>query len=873
VKSITHHLGYLRPSLFALAIALLCLGLTSLQAPTTVSAAQTREVRVVPTDAVAGQSVNVVIQLAALGNENAVGFTLKFNPAIFSNPAVVLGSDATGGLLNFNPDPVKGTLGVAIALATGQTFPAGTRQIAIVSFSVAANAPAGPSAITFIDMPVKSEISDASANALMATFTPGSINVAQPNPLPMLVGLTPFSATAGSTGFTLNVTGTNFVNNSVVNWNGSPRTTTFISATLLTALVSAQDIASAGTAQVSVFNPAPGGGPSNSLTFTINNPAPTITTVTPNSAVIGSPDVPITVAGTGFVAGSKVRFNGADLVTTFVDATHLTATIPAGSLTTAGAANITVFNPTPGGGTSNAVSFAINNPAPTITSLSPASATAGGAGFTLTVNGTNFISSSVVRFNGVDHATAFVSGTQLTATITAAEIATAATVPVTVFNPTPGGGESSAVNFTINNPVPTITTLSPASAVAGSAAFTLTVNGTGFVQGATVQWNGASRTTSYVGATQLTASIAAADVAAAGVANVTVVNPTPGGGTSNAVSFSITQPPLAPTLTSLSPPFAVAGGPQFTLTVNGTNFASNSVVRWNDSDRVTTFVSATQLRAAIPAADIAAQGTANVKVFTPAPGGGASNALPFFIGAQLVTSVSAASYKGDEIADASIIAGFGVNLATQTLTATSQPLPTALAGSKIVVRDSAGMERMAPLFFVSPLQANYQTPPGTADGAATVVATSGDNKMSVGAMQVTRIAPGLFSANSDGSGVAAALILRVKSDNTQVFEPIVRFDTGSNKFVSAPVDMGPETDQLFLVLYGTGFRNRTALSAVGVTIGGETAQVVFADAAPGFTGLDQANARIPRSLIGRGEVDVILTVNGKVANTVRLNIK
>jgi hypothetical protein len=110
---------------------------------------------------------------------------------------------------------------------------------------------------------------------------------------------------------------------------------------------------------------------------------------------------------------------------------------------------------------------------------------------------------------------------------------------VTVFNATPGGGTSNAQTFTINNPVPATTGLSPSSRTAGGAAFTLTVNGTGFVSGSVVQWKGASRTTTYVSSTQLTAAITAADVAAAGTAQVTVFNATPGGGTSNAQTLTI----------------------------------------------------------------------------------------------------------------------------------------------------------------------------------------------------------------------------------------------------------------------------------------------------------------------------------------------
>src|SRR2546428_6223613 len=106
------------------------------------------------------------------------------------------------------------------------------------------------------------------------------------------------------------------------------------------------------------------------------------------------------------------------------------------------------------------------------------------------------------------------------------------------------------------------------------------------------------------------------------------LNPAPGGGTSNPQTFSIgiTNTNPVPTTTGLSPTAAVAGGPGFTLTVTGTNFIGGSVVRWNGADRATTFVSATQLTATIPATDIATGGTAQATVGNPAPGGGTSHA-------------------------------------------------------------------------------------------------------------------------------------------------------------------------------------------------------------------------------------------------------
>ncbi len=182
------------------------------------------------------------------------------------------------------------------------------------------------------------------------------------------------------------------------------------------------------------------------------------------------------------------------------------------------------------------------NPVPTITNLNPDSATAGGPAFILTISGTNFVNSSVVRWNGSDRTTTFVSTTQLQAAITVADIATANTASVTVFNPAPGGGTSNALTLTINNPVPAIAGLSPASATAGGAAFTLTVNGTDFVNDSGVRWNGSDRATTFVNSTQLQAQITAADIATAGPASVTVFNPAPGGGISNALTFTISEP-------------------------------------------------------------------------------------------------------------------------------------------------------------------------------------------------------------------------------------------------------------------------------------------------------------------------------------------
>ena len=280
-----------------------------------------------------------------------------------------------------------------------------------------------------------------------------------------------------------------------------------------------------------------------------NNPAPVLMTISPNTVLAGSSAFTLTVTGSGFISGSAIRWNGVSLATNYVSASQISTVVPPTYITTAGTAAISVITAAPGGGTSSSVNFtisntAVSNPLPTLSSISPAIATAGAAAFTLTVNGTNYINGSVINWNGAALTTTFISATQLSAVVPASNISTAGNYPVIVFTPLPGGGNSNAINFTVNapanNPLPTLNSISPAIATAGAGGFTLTVNGTNYVNGSVIKWNGAALTTSFISATQLTAAVPAANISTAGNFPVTVFSPLPGGGTSNAVSFNVT---------------------------------------------------------------------------------------------------------------------------------------------------------------------------------------------------------------------------------------------------------------------------------------------------------------------------------------------
>ncbi|MBS1788550.1 MAG: hypothetical protein JST85_12550 [Acidobacteria bacterium] len=232
-------------------------------------------------------------------------------------------------------------------------------------------------------------------------------------------------------------------------------------------------------------------------------------------------------------------------------------------------------------------------------------------------------------------------------------------------------------------------------------------------------------------------------------------------------------------------------------------------------------------------------------------------------GLRTVATVSAASFSQTAgVAPEEIVAGFGPGLASSIAVASSLPLPTSLAGTTVKVRDSLNVDRLAPLFFVSPDQVNYQIPSGTAAGLATVIITNPAGETILGTVAVSNVAPSLFAANSSGTGLAAAVVFRRNAAGVDTYES-----------AAGPIDLGPASDIVLLIPYGTGLRGFSDLANVKATIGGVNAPIFFAGPAPGFVGLDQVNMLIDRSLIGKGTVDVVLTVDGKIANTVTITIK
>jgi outer membrane protein assembly factor BamB len=259
------------------------------------------------------------------------------------------------------------------------------------------------------------------------------------------------------------------------------------------------------------------------------------------------------------------------------------------------------------------VKFTVNLPDPVLQFINTTSIYAGSPGFTLSLSGSAFASQSTALLNGSARPTTLVSAGQINMQISAADIARAGTVQITVSNASGGGGVSAALALQIQPA--SISILSTQSVFSGSPGFTLTVSGYGYWPQSIIQWNGSSRPTTYIGAGQLVAQISTNDLTATGTYPVTVLSAS--GDVSNALTVVVQALP-ALSLASVAPTSVTAGGPLYSMVLTGTGFTTQSVAKWNGVALNTTYLSPTGLLAVVPATDIATTSTASVVVSTGA---------------------------------------------------------------------------------------------------------------------------------------------------------------------------------------------------------------------------------------------------------------
>jgi hypothetical protein len=238
-----------------------------------------------------------------------------------------------------------------------------------------------------------------------------------------------------------------------------------------------------------------------------------------------------------------------------------------------------------------------------------------------------------------------------------------------------------------------------------------------------------------------------------------------------------------------------------------------------------------------------------------------------------VTITSAASYYSSNFAPDSWATAWGTDLSTATLYSSTTPLPTSLAGTTIEVTDAAGVQRLAQLSFVSSGQINFLIPTNTAAGLATVTVTNSFGATASTIIVVSPTSPGLFSQDSSGSGLAAGQYIVVHADGSQTNpNQIAQYNSATGQWVAVPIVAGA-TDQVYLVLYGTGIRHTPSASSVTATVNGKSVTVAYAGPQAQFAGEDQVNLGPLPSFMGAGVVNVQITVNGEPSNTVTVDFQ
>lgn len=275
------------------------------------------------------------------------------------------------------------------------------------------------------------------------------------------------------------------------------------------------------------------------------NPVPTTSAVNPGTIVQGTTSV-ITITGTGFAPTSVARWDGIPLPTSFVTASQLKATVSGSLVNPPGLHGLVIVNPTPGGGSSAPISVMVSaipqNPVPVLGNVSPAFLPISTVDIQVTLNGAGFVAGSTALIGSTPLASSFISPTQLIAVVPASFLGSVTLLALRVASPAPGGGVSmtAGIQVGVPNPQPSITTIGPSSGAMGGPTFVLNVTGTSFVAGARVFFGSTALATTFVSAFALTATVTSSLLATPGPVGVIVINPIPGGGASNVLSFEVT---------------------------------------------------------------------------------------------------------------------------------------------------------------------------------------------------------------------------------------------------------------------------------------------------------------------------------------------
>ncbi|HEX9983405.1 MAG TPA: IPT/TIG domain-containing protein [Thermoanaerobaculia bacterium] len=437
--------------------------------------------------------------------------------------------------------------------------------------------------------------------------------------LPVIDSLVPNTVRANSGTATITINGQRFTENSVVRINGIGRSPEFVSSTRLRLTLNATDLNQPGEKSITVVNGGTGGGESNAeILYVVDQNAPLVTRTNPASLSVATTELNVLVIGSGFDDNDVVLVNGAPRQTTFASATQLAFALLPSDVSAAGVLLISVRNQA--GEVSAPVELrVVEGQVPVIESFSPATGEAGASALALTINGRNFSTASIVRFRGqIVTAVQFVSDRQIIVNLTAGNLATPGVVEVTVENP--GGLVSEPEFFELIGIPPVITSIDPTSIAAGEFGTSINVTGTNFSSTSVISIDGKPLPTSFnSGSGTLTATLTTADLASPRAAKITVTD-------RNLTSAAFTLEILRPAISSLTPGSVLVGSSDVTIIVRGSGFLPTSRVEFL-GERETQYISATELRALIPAVSLTQPGEFAVTVRN----GASAQSTPFFL--------------------------------------------------------------------------------------------------------------------------------------------------------------------------------------------------------------------------------------------------
>jgi uncharacterized protein (TIGR03437 family) len=215
----------------------------------------------------------------------------------------------------------------------------------------------------------------------------------------------------------------------------------------------------------------------------------------------------------------------------------------------------------------------------------------------------------------------------------------------------------------------------------------------------------------------------------------------------------------------------------------------------------------------------------------------------------------------------------GQDLATTSAKSDGIPEPGPVKGVTIRIIDSASVELPAAIVELSPARIDIVLPPGLQPGDASIAVTTSKGRLLRDRLQIESVTPALFTANGDGTGAPLAVLLRVAEDGTTTSEPDYDCSAGAGACTTIPIDLGLETDTVGLQLAATGVRSQTDPAAFAARIGDENADVIAIQPSSTAAGVDLVTVRLPRTLAGRGDLDLTLAVAGKTSNAVKINVK